>query len=104
MLEGSVRRAGNRIRITAQLIDTATGGHRWAERFDRDLTDIFELQDEVTQRIVDALKIKLQPAEEMRLSGSRASNVEAHDLFLRGRELLLGTKRIAKSFIKSSRP
>ncbi|BCH26441.1 adenylate/guanylate cyclase domain-containing protein [Mesorhizobium sp. L-8-3] len=98
VLEGSVRRAGDRIRITAQLIDTATGGHRWAERFDRDLTDIFELQDEVTRRIVDALKIKLQPAEETHLSGSRASNIQAHDLFLRGRELLLGSKKDREVF------
>ncbi len=98
VLEGSVRRAGDRVRITAQLIDTATGGHRWAERFDRNLIDIFELQDEVTRRIVDALKIKLQPAEATHIGGSRPSNVEAHDLFLRGRELLLGTKKDREVF------
>ena len=56
VLEGWVRRAGNRVRITAQLIDAATGGHLWAERFDRDLTDIFAVQDDVTRRIVEALK------------------------------------------------
>src|SRR4029079_4625464 len=64
VLEGSVRRASNRVRITAQLIDAETGGHLWAERYDRDLTDIFELQDEVTRRIVDALKVTLTPAEQ----------------------------------------
>ena len=64
VLEGSIRRAGKRIRITAQLIDAQSGGHLWAERYDRDLTDIFELQDEVTRQIVDALKVTLQPAEQ----------------------------------------
>src|SRR5712691_6202202 len=58
VLEGSIRRAGNRVRITAQLIDAKSGGHLWAERYDRDLTDIFAVQDEVTRHIVDALKIK----------------------------------------------
>ena len=60
ILEGSIRRAGNRVRITAQLIDAETGGHLWADRFDRELSDIFALQDEVTRRIVDALKVKLR--------------------------------------------
>jgi adenylate cyclase len=71
VLEGSIRRAGNRIRITAQLIDAQSGGHLWAERYDRDLTDIFELQDEVTRRIVDALKVTLQPSEQALLRESR---------------------------------
>src|SRR6202142_4798759 len=66
VLEGSIRRAGNRVRITAQLIDAATGGHVWADRFDRDLTDIFAVQDEVTRHIVEALKVKLTPGEEAR--------------------------------------
>ena len=63
-VEGSVRKAGNRVRITAQLIDGTHGGHLWAERYDLDLTDIFEVQDEVTRRIVDALKVQLTPGEE----------------------------------------
>ena len=63
VLEGSIRRAGNRVRITAQLIDAETGGHLWADRFDRDLSDIFAVQDEVTLKIVDALKVKLNPRE-----------------------------------------
>ena len=62
VLEGSVRRAGNRVKITAQLIDAATGGHLWAERYDRDLTDLFAVQDDVTRRIVEALKVSLQPS------------------------------------------
>ena len=67
VLEGSIRRAGNRVRITAQLIDAESGGHLWADRFDRELSDIFAVQDEVTRRIVDALKIKLSPGEAARL-------------------------------------
>jgi adenylate cyclase len=90
VLEGSVRRAGNRVRITAQLIDAATGGHRWGERYDRDLTDLFAVQDDVTRRIVDALKVTLSPAEKARLADSGTSNIDAYDYFLRGRELLLG--------------
>ena len=70
VLEGSIRRAGKRVRITAQLVDAATGGHLWAERYDRDLTDIFEVQDDVTRRIVDALKVTLSPAENARLTDS----------------------------------
>ena len=90
VLEGSIRRAGNRVRITAQLIDASDGGHLWAERYDRDLTDIFEVQDEVTQRIVEALKVTLKPAEKALMAGRGTSSVEAHDWFLRGRELLFG--------------
>ena len=63
ILEGSVRKAGQRVRVTGQLIDGASGGHVWADRFDRDLTDIFAIQDEITQTIVDQLKIKLLPKE-----------------------------------------
>jgi adenylate cyclase len=98
VLEGSIRRAGNRVRITAQLIDAATGGHLWAERYDRDLTDIFAVQDEVTRQIVDALKVKLTPVEAARIADSRTTNLEAHDLFLRGRALLQGAKKDREVF------
>jgi adenylate cyclase len=91
-VEGSVRKAGNRIRVTAQLIDGTHGAHLWAERYDRDLTDIFEVQDEVTRRIVDALKVQLTPGEEAHLVDTPTRSFEAHDLFLRARELLRGTK------------
>ncbi len=87
VLEGSIRRAANRVRITAQLIDARTGAHLWAERYDRDLTDIFAVQDEVTMQIVGALRVKLQPVERQRLAGTRATNVAAHDAYLRGRQL-----------------
>jgi adenylate cyclase len=86
VLEGSVRKAGNRVRVTAQLIDSRTGGHVWASRFDRDLTDIFAVQDELTREIVGALKLKLSAGEQDRLTLRRSVNVEAYELYLRGRE------------------
>jgi TolB-like protein/Flp pilus assembly protein TadD len=86
VLEGSVRKAGNRVRVTAQLIDASNGGHLWASRFDRDLTDIFAVQDELTQEIVAALKLKLTVGDQDRLAAARPVNVEAYELFLRGRE------------------
>ena len=91
-LEGSVRKAGNRVCITAQLIDGSHGGHLWAERYDRDLTDIFAVQDDVTQHIVAALKVTLSEAEKSLVADSGTTNVDAHDFFLRGRELIFGPK------------
>jgi adenylate cyclase len=87
VVEGSVRKAGNRVRITAQLIDAATGAHVWADRYDRDLTDIFAVQDEVTREIVGALRLRLTPDERRRVAARGTDNLEAYDLFLRGREL-----------------
>ncbi|MGX5803382.1 adenylate/guanylate cyclase domain-containing protein [Bradyrhizobium sp. Arg314] len=87
VLEGSVRKSGNRVRITAQLIDATSGGHLWAERFDRDLTDIFAVQDDVTQQIVGALALNLTEGERQRLAPEHPRNTEAYDCFLRGREL-----------------
>jgi adenylate cyclase len=86
IVEGSVRKAGNRVRITAQLIDGASGGHLWAERYDRNLDDIFAVQDEVTQEIVTALALSLTDADRRRLASEPAGNPDAHDYFLRGRE------------------
>jgi len=86
VLEGSVRKAGNRIRINAQLIDGSTGKHLWADRFDRDLTDIFEIQDEISKAIVDALKVKLLPAERRAIESRGTSNVEAYNLYLMARQ------------------
>jgi adenylate cyclase len=98
VLEGSIRRAGNRVRITAQLIDAADGGHIWAERYDRDLTDIFAVQDEVTLEIVNALKVALSPAEKARVVEAATGSVAAHDAFLHGRELIFATSRSLTSF------
>jgi adenylate cyclase len=86
VLEGSVRKAGNRIRINAQLIDGATGKHLWADRFDRDLDDIFAIQDEISKAIVEALKVKLLPAEKKAIENRGTSNVDAYDLYLMARQ------------------
>lgn len=86
VLEGSVRKAGNRVRITAQLIDGISGEHVWAERFDRDLTDIFAIQDELSTAIVDALKIKLLPEEATAIQHRGTNNVEAYNLMLMARQ------------------
>jgi adenylate cyclase len=98
VLEGSIRRVGNRVRITAQLIDAISGGHLWADRYDRDLTDIFEVQDDVTRRIVDALKVTLSPGEKKRLADTKTSNLAAYDCLLRGREFMLGKEKNRETF------
>jgi len=86
VLEGSVRKAGDRVRITAQLIDAATGGHVWADRYDRDLTDIFAIQDEISKAIVGALRVKLLPAEKKAIETRGTSSVEAYNLYLMARQ------------------
>ncbi len=87
VLEGSVRKAGSRVRVTAQLIDAeAGGGHVWADRYDRDLTDIFAVQDELTQEIVGALRISLTRDETRGFMREQTDNLDAYDSFLRGRE------------------
>ena len=83
VLEGSVRKAANRVRINAQLIDATTGGHLWAERYDRHYTDIFELQDEVIRKIVSALTVTLTGAEQTQLARRPTDNLEAYDYYLR---------------------
>jgi len=88
VLEGSVQKSGQRIRINAQFIDAASGHHLWAERFDRDLIDIFALQDEVSKKIVEALSIELTREEQQRLESSRQTDPKAYDLLLRGLEQL----------------
>jgi adenylate cyclase len=85
VLEGSVRKAGNRVRITAQLIEGAADSHIWAERFDRDLTDIFALQDEISEAIVSALRLKLLPAEKSAIGRRGTDNADAYNLYLMAR-------------------
>jgi len=87
VLEGSVRKSGGRVRITAQLIDAITGGHLGAERFDRDLTDIFAVQDDVTTHIVSSLALNLSAADRRKIVVEHVDNAEAYDCFLRGRDL-----------------
>jgi TolB-like protein/class 3 adenylate cyclase/tetratricopeptide (TPR) repeat protein len=84
ILEGSVRKAGNRVRITGQLIDTATGAHLWADRVDGGLEDIFELQDQVTASVVGAIAPKLEQAEIERTKRKPTANLDAYDYYLRG--------------------
>jgi adenylate cyclase len=86
VLEGSVRKSGARVRITAQLIDGATGNHLWAERYDRDLTDIFALQDEISEAIVSALKLKLLPQEKKAIEKRGTTSAEAYDVYLMARQ------------------
>jgi adenylate cyclase len=86
VLEGSVRKAAGRVRITAQLIDGSNDSHVWAERYDRDLNDIFALQDEISKAIVGALKIKLLPEEKKAIEQHGTENVDAYNLFLMARQ------------------
>jgi adenylate cyclase len=97
VLEGSVRKAGSRVRITAQLIDGVTGGHVWAERYDRNLDDIFALQDEISQAIVAALKLKLLPEEKKAIEQRGTNNAEAYKLYLMARQyFIMGNAGTAK--------
>jgi adenylate cyclase len=99
-LEGSVRKAGARVRVTGQLIDATDGGHVWADRYDRDLTDIFAIQDEITHAIVEQLKVKLLPQEQRSIAKAPTDNVEAYTYYLRGRQFL---HRHSKSYYQLAR-
>lgn len=85
ILEGSVRRAGNRIRITAKLVNTADGYQLWSERYDRDLEDVFAIQDEIARAIVERLKVTLNESNRAALASRHPVNVDAYELYLRGR-------------------
>ena len=100
LLEGSVRKAGLRVRVTGQLVSTEDGDHVWAERFDRDLTDIFSIQDEITHAIVEQLKVKLLPQERNSIEQTPTDNVEAYTYYLRGRQFL---HRHSKSYYHLAR-
>ncbi len=88
ILEGSVRKAGNKMRITAQLIDVRSGYHIWAERFDRFVEDIFDLQTEISQRISEALKVSLTDSEKKSLERKPTEDLKAYEFYMRGRELV----------------
>src|SRR5213082_499444 len=88
ILEGSVRKAGARVRVTGQLINGKDSGHVWADRYDRDLTDIFAIQDEITHAIVEQLKVKLLPQEKKSIGQTQTDNVEAYTYYLRGRQFM----------------
>jgi adenylate cyclase len=86
VLEGSVQKSGDRVRITAQLVDATTGKHLWAEKYDRDLKDIFALQDEITMKIITAMQVKLTEGEQARLSAKGTDNLEAYLKYLQAKE------------------
>ncbi|HJY54079.1 MAG TPA: hypothetical protein VKD89_08650, partial [Candidatus Udaeobacter sp.] len=89
ILEGSVQRVGNRVRINAQLVDTRTDRHRWAQTFDRDITDVFAVEDEIAETIADQLKAKLSPAEKSEIERVPTSDLTAFGLYTRAQNLLL---------------
>jgi len=93
VLVGSLRRAGARLRINAQLVDTATDFPVWSERYDREMEDVFEVQDEIAQKIAAALRITLSPQEQKALSAKPTENLQAYDLYLRGRNY---ARRVAR--------
>ena len=104
VLEGSVRKAGGRVRITAQLVDASSNGHVWAERYDRDLNDIFAIQDEISESIVMALKLTLLPSERRAIQQRGTDNIEAYNLYLMARQLYVsgheGDARRAEGIIR----
>jgi serine/threonine protein kinase/Tfp pilus assembly protein PilF len=85
VLEGSLRRAGDRLRITTQLVDTESGYPVWSERYDREMKDVFEVQDEIARKIAEALRIKLSPQEQEAIAAKPTDDLQAYDLYLRGR-------------------
>ncbi len=104
LLEGSVRRAGDRVRITAQLIDTATDSHLWSETYDREMKDVFAIQDDISQSIVDALKVTLTPKDRRALQYVATSDAKAYDYYLRGRKFFYAmTKRAFHHAVKMYR-
>jgi adenylate cyclase len=100
ILEGSVRKAGSRVRVTGQLISSKDGGHVWAKRYDRDLTDIFAIQDEITHAIVEQLKVKLLPQEKKSIGQAPTDSVEAYTYYLRGRQFM---QRHSRSYYELAR-
>jgi serine/threonine protein kinase/Flp pilus assembly protein TadD len=100
VLSGSLRRAGNRLRITAQLIQAQTGHSIWAERYDRELKDVFEVQDEIARSISQALRIKLSPTEEKAIARKQTDNPQAYDYYLRGRQFFHQFRRRGFDFAR----
>ncbi|MDQ3081697.1 MAG: protein kinase, partial [Gemmatimonadota bacterium] len=93
VLEGSVRKMGNRLRITAQLVNVADGYHLWSERYDREMEDVFAIQDDISQAIVKALRVILSEDEKKHVEKARVVNVQAYDFYLRGRQFFHQLRR-----------
>jgi non-specific serine/threonine protein kinase len=85
VLAGSIRRGGNRLRISAQLVDAASDSLLWSERYDREMADVFEVQDEIARKIAEALRVQLSPQEEQALAAKPTENLQAYDMYLRGK-------------------
>ncbi len=100
VLEGSVRKAGNRLRVTAQLVDVANGYHLWSERYDRQLEDVFEIQDEISDNIVRALRVVLSADEKRAIAKPATENVQAYDHYLRGRQFFHQFRRTGIQFAR----
>ncbi|MBI3800572.1 MAG: tetratricopeptide repeat protein, partial [Deltaproteobacteria bacterium] len=104
VVEGSVRKVGDQVRITAQLVDATKDQHLWSERYDRPLAEIFTLQDEIRQKIVFALRVKLTPEEQERFQRAPTNNLEAYDYYLRGLDALLrGWNEMKKELLAQAR-
>ena len=100
LIEGSVRKAGNRVRITAQLIDTSTEGHLWAQNYDRQLEDVFAIQSEIAEKVAEELRIRLVDSEKRVIEKKATENTEAYTYFLRGREL---TREMTEPSLRQAR-
>jgi TolB-like protein/Tfp pilus assembly protein PilF len=100
VLEGSVRKMGNRLRITAQLVNVADGYHLWSERYDREMEDVFEIQDDISQAIVNALRVILSEDEKKQIEKPRAVNIEAYHYYLRGRQSAHQSRRKSMDFAR----
>jgi TolB-like protein/Flp pilus assembly protein TadD len=100
VLEGSVRKAGNRLRVTAQLVNVADGYHLWSERYDRQLEDVFEIQDEIAGNIVRALRVVLSDQEKRAIEKAPTENVQAYDYYLRGRQFFHQFRRTGIQFAR----
>ena len=100
VLEGSVRKAGNRLRVTAQLINVADGYHLWSERYDRQLEDVFEIQDQIAENIVRALRVVLGEDEKRAIEKTPTENVQAYEYYLRGRQLQHQLRRTSLQYAR----
>src|SRR5262245_34818685 len=105
VLEGSVQRSGNRVRVSAQLIDARNDTHVWVEKYDRDLADVFAIQSEIAQKIADQLQAKLSPGEKSAMSERPTSNIAAYDLYLQAKELIyegyVNPPRLRENYLKA---
>jgi TolB-like protein len=101
VLEGSVRKANHNVRINAQLIDATTGHHLWADRYDSNIRDIFDLQDKITQKIAASLAVKLTEEEQDRLTQKETTNIKAYDAYLKGSTIANSLRNDVEKFVES---